>query len=237
MPAIEMGTADITSLRDARVRGHVYGILSRSFAYPDQELVTVVLKSGALVELLWGLSQVLETPHLSLSEMGDWAIQHTDTVLLEELSIDYTRLFVTGMPRVIAPPYESVYLNQGLLMGEVVSGVLSAYREAGLAIQDSYDDLPDHLSAELEFMQFLSQAEKDAQGIGDAVTSELWRHRQIHFLSEHLGRWAPECLEKISSGASTPFYRLIADVTLQFLRWDTARLAAAVRSTATEDNQ
>ena len=54
--------------------------------------------------------------------------------LIEELQIEYTRLFINGVPHVVAPPYGSVYLDKSL-QGLHVAKTLTYYREKGLNIR------------------------------------------------------------------------------------------------------
>jgi TorA maturation chaperone TorD len=111
-----------------------------------------------------------------------------DEKLLTDLQIEYTYLFINAVPHVPAPPYESAYTGAGLLMGEPVSQVLKAYREAGLIMHDDYDALPDHIAAELEFVSYLVQQEATAAQQAPEE-AEAWRTRQRDFLAEHLLRW------------------------------------------------
>ena len=59
-----------------------------------------------------------------------------------------------------APPYESHYLDpEGMLMGAAAWAVEAAYREAGLFPDANWNDLPDNLRTELEFMTHLATRE------------------------------------------------------------------------------
>lgn len=218
-------------------RGRIYRLLARCFAYPDLEIARA-LAGGALTEILRDLVEALGGNGVgTVKETRAWLKGYVDdpVVLLCDLSVDYTRLFVTGMPKVAAPPYESVYLGRGLLMGEPVSRVLAAYREAGLELSQDYADLPDHLVAELEFMGYLVQQETSS--VEDGALAESWRERQQRFLAEHLARWAPRCLAEVASRSTTPFYRTLAEATQRFVEWDHRRLASLPAQTSTEDEE
>ncbi len=136
--------------------------------------------------------------------------------LLTDLQIEYTYLFINAVPRVPAPPYESVYSGRGLLMGEPVSRVLQSYREAGLTISESYDALPDHIGAEFEFMFYLVQQETKAKQTDERKTADTWREKQSHFLSEHLLQWSLPFMARVTQNARMPFYRLLAELSGAF---------------------
>jgi TorA maturation chaperone TorD len=138
---------------------------------------------------------------------------------LFDLRIEYTYLFINAVPHLPAPPYESAYSGLGLLMGEPVSQVLSAYREAGLDMGDARGLLPDHVVAELEFMAFL--AGQEAATAQDApAQARAWQARQQRFLAEHLLCWSPAFLTRIEKHARRPFYVQIADLTAALLRFE-----------------
>ncbi|NIV28534.1 MAG: hypothetical protein GWN58_03155, partial [Anaerolineae bacterium] len=103
------------------------------------------------------------------------------------------------------------YSGRGYLMGEPTHQVLEAYREAGLAMHKDYDALPDHFSAELEFLSYLIQQEIEAARADDAASAATWRSRQTSFLEKHLLQWGPLFLAKTAAGGRVPFYRLLAD--------------------------
>ncbi len=87
-------------------------------------------------------------------------------------------------------PYEAIFLGtDGLLGGEITEAVLHFHQQVGSAVPEN--ESPDHLSAELELMDFLCGAEMDA--IEDNLPHQIQRMRglQRRFLDEHLLRWLP----------------------------------------------
>ena len=111
---------------------------------------------------------------------------------LEDLLVDYTRLFLGPGPAA-AQPYGRVWMN-----GE--RPVLSMYAEAGFEIDESFRDLPDHITAELEFLYVLIY-----QG-----GPENLRRR---FLQEQLGPWVRPFTQAVQAEAATAFYRELAGLT------------------------
>ncbi|MDA3969840.1 MAG: molecular chaperone TorD family protein [Desulfobulbaceae bacterium] len=68
---------------------------------------------------------------------------------LEDVQVDYTRLFINGHPKVIAPPYGSMYID-GSLNDTTADVTRKFYREHGF--DTTTNEFPDHLTTELEFL-------------------------------------------------------------------------------------
>ena len=80
----------------------------------------------------------------------------------EELLVEYARLLV-GPNELPAPPYGSVYLEEGRkVMGESTARVMEFYKAEGLSMNEQFQNLPDHITAEMEFMYYLAYHEVEA---------------------------------------------------------------------------
>jgi len=140
------------------------------------------------------------------------------------LEIEYTRLFL-GPFVVPAPPYGSIYLEKSRrLMGDSTIDAKRHYLSVGLDLSPEFKDAPDHIAAELEFMQALI-----VQGIAAVEASDgqllLENIRQQHtFLNQHLGAWIPLFTAKVSESASCDYYRHLAALTRIFIDEDMAAL-------------
>lgn len=216
----------MTATEETIARLLLYRFLGQAFAYPDVALSDILADGEAWVQLL-AADEALElkaTP--ILVDLQAWLAEYEDDEerLLLDLQVEHTYLFITARPHVPAPPYESAYTGRGFLMGEPVSQVLEAYREAGLAMHRDYDALPDHVAAELEFVSYLVQQETEAGESGE------WCDRQHRFLEEHLLRWGTTFLEKVAAGARKPFYRLLADLAGTFFSAEAQRFAMTIPS-------
>jgi TorA maturation chaperone TorD len=158
-----------------------YAVLSRCWRAPTAELVDA-LEQDALEDVVPGVADVD----------------------LEGLRTAYTRLLV-GPGEGQVPPYESVYRDgepddqHGPVLGPSTQAVEQWYRSYGLAPDDEYTDLPDHVATELEFLAYLSE-----QGERDACEQ---------FLEEHLRQWLDEFLDAVSARADHPFYERLAATT------------------------
>ena len=115
---------------------------------------------------------------------------------LEDLQVEYTRLFINGMPHVIAPPYGSVYMDQSL-QGAFAGDTLAFYREKGFGM-DEKADLPDHLIHELEFLSLLAE-DNDSDG-------------EEEFLKKLFRPWYSKFHPRVTEGAHHPFYRVVVQL-------------------------
>ena len=150
----------------------LYRFLAKGYSYPEADLLEILSVEVVWEELaLAGEVLGLETSP-NLVELREWldGYKGDEERLLLDLQIEHTYLFITARPHVPASPYESAYNGRGYLMGEPVSQVLAAYREAGLAMHKDYDALPDHFAAELEFLSYLIQQELEAVQAGDTAS-------------------------------------------------------------------
>jgi TorA maturation chaperone TorD len=114
--------------------------------------------------------------------------------------------------------------GQNQVMGESTQDVVRRYRESGLEISLSFNNPPDHLSAELEYMEFLVYKSIAAVEIGDLDELNSLIDKQISFLTSHLGLWMPEFADRISESANLEFYRVLAKISIALLAQDLAYL-------------
>ncbi len=119
---------------------------------------------------------------------GDWLRQHPDDgELLERLQEEYTRLFVTGFPRLAAPPYAAEYLDQE--PGRLLAGLEQRLHATGLHLTGDETGRADHLRVLLE-----AAAHLDDAGV---------RYR---FLDTYLASWLPRYRRRLEAAARLPLY-------------------------------
>ncbi len=145
----------------------------------------------------------------------------------QDLLIDYTRLFL-GPGNALAQPYESVWRReQGHSGADPTPAIVPLYAEAGFAIADDFQDLPDHVAAELEFLYALLFRETGALARGDVDEARRTRALRGRLLDEHLGRWLEPFAAAVERGAECEFYRALAQLTRHHLAIE-VRAAAAL---------
>ncbi len=139
---------------------------------------------------------------------------------LQALTVDFSKLFV-GPFSLLAPPYGSVYLeNEKRVMGESTASAGEYYAREGLAMADRFQEAPDHIAAELEFLHFLYAKELAAMAEGDRTTSRRYFAQRQEFLREHLGQWVSPFAAAVKQEAGTSFYKHLASLTEMFLAED-----------------
>lgn len=142
---------------------------------------------------------------------------------VDELLVDYTRLFL-GPVAALARPYASVWLTgEILVMQNDTMGVLRLYEEAGFGVDEDFNELPDHIAVELEFLYLLIFRENEARAAGDDGALARFTQLRRRFLDEHLGRWLGPFLLAAHDGAQTDFYETLAELTEAFVRIEGTR--------------
>lgn len=142
---------------------------------------------------------------------------------LQDLLVDYTRLFL-GAPEALAKPYASVWLSgQPELMQESVVELVRLYEQGGFDVDPCFHDLPDHVAVELEFLYLLLYKLNQAVAAGDAAGVAETGGLRGAFLSGHLGRWLAPFILAVHEHAQSDFYRELAELTELFVRLEGLR--------------
>ena len=187
------------------LRAQTYKVLAECFYAPDDELIAL-------------LRDVSESPSDSICQIVDIAGEVTE---LEPLRVDHAKLFV-GPYKLLAPPYGSVYLEDGKLMGQSTIQVKDLYSEEGLEFV--LREAPDHVSVELEFMYLLINRTIEAVNRSDYGKERCYRNKQRSFLAGHLGQWVPAFAAKVEDAAQTDFHRTLGNVARRFVEEDLTEL-------------
>jgi TorA maturation chaperone TorD len=142
---------------------------------------------------------------------------------LEELLLDYSRLFL-GPFEILAKPYGSVWLEgEKVVMGDSTMAALDLYREGGFELDENFREVPDHVAAELEFLYLLIFKENEARRAADAEGLAAARGIKRRFLKNHLGRWITPFAQAMKDGSRTAFYRYVAELTEDFVKEELRR--------------
>jgi TorA maturation chaperone TorD len=137
---------------------------------------------------------------------------------LQELLLDYTRLFL-GPIDILAKPYGSVWLEgEKVIMGDSTMAVLDLYREGGFELDENFREVPDHIAAELEFLYLLNFQACEARRTGDGEGWTKAANLKARFLRNYLGSWVGPFTEAIKAAAATDFYQALAELTEQFVQ-------------------
>lgn len=196
---LEVEESEITA------RSAVYQVLGQLFAVPDAEFAEKSSSGGWVgdfteaVELLafdWEIGEVPTDGDLSEASLRE----------------QYERLFWAehdGVRRIWGGAYIADR-EQNLVE------LRRAYEYYGLGTGN--DDVPfDHLTAEVDFMQFLAFKEAAASS---PRLGKSFRRAQVDFLDRQLGDWLPEFTEAVRGSGPTPFYVWATDRLESFVAAD-----------------
>ncbi len=136
---------------------------------------------------------------------------------LQELLVDYARLFL-GPVKALASPYASSWIErEKTLMQESTLALVALYEAGGFEIDENFRDLPDHIAAELEFLYLLNFGALAAELEGDEAAAADRATLRQQFLSGHLIPWIAPFAAAVKAGAESDFYRELADLTARFV--------------------
>ncbi|MDH3912894.1 MAG: molecular chaperone TorD family protein [Rhodospirillales bacterium] len=214
-----MATARKDMAETAASRSNVYGLLAAVFRAEPSAAFLAQVKSSEF-------ANVLESLDLSLGD--DFQDTPCDQ-LVEGLAVEYTRLFIGPGPRI--SPHESTNIEfenpmEGTLWGPQTVKVKKFIEAAGLAYDELFDGMPDHVSAELEFMQRLATKEAEAwEERNEEFATNILKIEE-RFLDEHLSLWISRFCDKVIEHSEHPFYQGFAEVTKGFLEYEGKSLQA-----------
>ena len=108
-------------------------------------------------------------------------------------------------------------------MQDSTMDVLDLYKQGGFAIDSDFQELPDHVAVELEFLYLLLFRQAQARHDGSAEDLAAAAALQHRFLARHLGAWIGPFAAAVQAGAETAFYRQLGALTERFVRMEQAR--------------
>jgi len=201
----------------ANLRSTIYGFLAAIYRQEVSSDLLQHLKDPQFMGVLANLG----------IEMNNGYFKKPESELLEDLAVEYTRLFL-GPGKHISP-HESVHhkkegTQSGQLWGESTAEVKKIIESSGLEYKTEYTGLPDHISVELEFMQQVILREEQAWKDDDKETALLCQENGKKFVDGHLARWVPNFCEKVIEAAESPFYREMAQLTRSFIEFEKQEL-------------
>jgi TorA maturation chaperone TorD len=186
-----------------------YRIFGSLFLYPEQfRLVEIRNASSVLIGESWPFSAAVESLIEQLAEIDP---NHGRAIVNE-----YNRLFLI---RPKAPPYETIYTDaEGQMRGLLTAQLEEKYLNAGLAISPELNELPDHISVELEFMAYMCMKESEAHSANEVLEATHFRDLQVSFMGQHLARWFPSFAKRINEADPGSIYQYLLPAAYEFLR-------------------
>ncbi len=194
-------------------RSNVHRFLALGFGFPDASLLSQ-------------LRERLDPLEASLDVLGDpeslekaRAIRSAlEAMTIDDLEASYLRCFGHTISKE-CPPYECEYGQAHIFQkSQTLADIAGFYQAFGLELAPSLNDRLDHVSVELEFMQFLCL--KEAYAVAQDHPPEklaLCRDAQAKFLGEHPGRWAFGFVRQLEEKAGDSLHGLMGDMLTLFL--------------------
>jgi TorA maturation chaperone TorD len=206
----------------------LYLFLSNAFAEPPEPSSLCVLQEEAFVcaaTRLFGRD--------AISPLVQYAKEAADSPATpEDLRREFMNLFKVPGPEYVTP-YESVFRDRREVDGQVVRGLLMGpsavdvqhwYRLAAVDVADAYNDLPDHIALELNFLAHLCGKEEEfIAGNDETRLLRAWEMER-DFLKAHVVSWIPALRDRIREKCQHPYFRAVADSAVEFTRRDLATL-------------
>ena len=181
-------------------RAGIYGLLARGYREPEPGFAGEV--SGAKVyEKLKKYFSIVDIDTGGIDKIID-GFKRFEHYNHSDMLGEYTEIFLEpSLPFI--PAYESIYISEKQVMGNTTIEVQKFYENNGF---ETSTELPDHISNELEFMEFLCKKNN--------------KEIQKKFLDSHLLGWAHNfCgdLSAVAKSSGSKFYLNLSEITNYFM--------------------
>ncbi len=210
---VAMGqTADGTFT--SRERGQLYHFLELALAHPGEGGHEYFSEAGTEQAFLHVYVAEVQSDQM-LADKGVPAARRFFTGLrgmsYEQVEGAYIALFTNNYPHLPCPPYGSLFtaVDSEKRLEEMLA-IKEFYQIHGADIAESFDDLPDHLCVELEFMQLLCFREYEAAEAKDQELLTGVRQAETEFLDKFLLPFATRLADlAVGSVADNPYSDLL----------------------------
>ena len=198
-------------------RSQLYGLLARVYSCEPDAALIGTLKTALFKEAFTEMG----------AEFEPGLFDQSEDVLMEELAVEFSRLFLGPGPHL--SPHESLHHELpagkwGQLWGDSTVEVKNFIEATGLTIESELNLIPDHISVELEFMQLLTGREAKMREKGDDENAEICLDLERDFFQRHPGSWVPAFCDKVIATTQSSFYREMASLTKKFLEFEKENL-------------
>ncbi len=184
-------------------RSNIYRLLSLGFRYPLPSVFKTFQSGEFSFELEENISFL---PHFR----GMKKALIVNNITFSEFEMKFVETFDTGSPLPPCPPYEGFYIEPRT---SIMLEISEFYRHFGLAVskKEGKCEFPDHISAELEFLHFLTfQETQDPENFRGYLLAEK------DFLERHPLKWVPGFCERLRDSGN-PFHTHLAEVASEFI--------------------
>lgn len=202
----------------ARGRSHIYGLLSQIYIEEPSQGLLEKFQDSTFLQLLKQFGSDLEE-ELKIGPLDE---------LVEELAIEYTRLFIGPGKHIY--PYESAYRRKDTDISQTTSRQIEIFvKSHGLQYNPDFCQAPDHIGVEMAFMERATDAEAEAWGKDDGRNVMEILKVEKQFVDEHLVKWIPGFSDKVVKEGSLSFYREIAKLTKEYILLESREIKDLIR--------
>lgn len=194
-------------------RSSLYSMLARALAVPDLDFHTS-LSEGEFIRALEEAVACLPYP---LPELDLVDFELPDFI---QFQADYIAFFDVGVKGPVCPLYEGAFLKDRGRKA-IMEDLLRFYHHFDIKMSDRVRELPDQLSAELEFMHYLTYLEAGIEANPDQANEDAQENPRLDliraqrdFICRHLAVWVPDLAQRTMEREGPAFYRSL----LKFLQ-------------------
>ncbi|MDR4508625.1 MAG: molecular chaperone TorD family protein [Candidatus Brocadiaceae bacterium] len=204
------------------VRSSLYQVQSACYLYPEGEKLSLLKSEGFL--------DLIQNPEKIESCYGNSADVSELLRCLKNLHEEYVKIDVDALQSIYnrivghtmskdCPFYEGQYTPAHVHQQvQELADIQAFYRAFGLDISDEEKERSDHISVELEFMQFLLYKQAYAMENHGKEEAKVCLDSLKKFLKEHPGKWIPLLAILLGRKAGRGFYFAVSELTKVFMK-------------------
>lgn len=189
-----------------QLRAALYRALAAPFRFPDPR-ETARFRSGAWQAEIATLCESL----CPLQVVAPTVLRLED----DACETAFIALFEVGLGGAPCPLHSGHYGRERMI---TLEEVVRFYRFFDFTPTASGDHMPDHISAELDFMAHLAEFQRRELERGGDALSPLRAQRD--FIERHLAAWLPELERRVLAASDEPFFREMVKAANDFVVWD-----------------
>ncbi len=230
MENIETGPLQTKEERQTAGRSRLYWLFSDMFRYPDASSLSEAGK-GEVEQAFENLFRSLPY-ELTLSREESEALRLPERLKIEDMEVEFVRLFESGIGGPPCPLVESAYCEDRKV---VFKELILFYNHFGMSYAEgAKDERPDHICLETEFLHWLTF--KEVHALQQAMDPDGYRRGQRDFLARHLHAWVKELDKRLENiwerlledvcREAILFYRILVKMLERFLEQEVVYLQA-----------
>jgi DMSO reductase family type II enzyme chaperone len=206
----------------AYCRAALYSALALGFQPPDDDILSRLLTADSRSSLAGAATMLYpQQPDLISAIEALPAAEETNRWTLASKY----RVFFGHTAQGRISPYETEYGNEALFQQpQELGDLMGFYHAFGLALKHGKHERPDHVSCEFEFLMFLALKEAYALQQDNREMLAETRKAEKLFLRDHLGRFFPTFVTRLSREDPSGFYGRLGELGLRFVSAECAFL-------------